>query len=40
MQVPALLDNHFKDIITPMCTRTHYTSNTTEGVILARDRAL
>ena len=38
-QVPALLDNHLKDI-TPMRTHTHYTSNTTERVILARDIAL
>ena len=39
-QVPALLDSHLKDIIIPMRTRTHYTSNTTERVILARDIAL
>ena len=39
-QVPALLDSHLKDIITPMRTRTHYTSNTTERVILARDMVL
>ena len=38
-QVPALLDSHLKDI-TPMRTRTHYTSNTTERVILARDMVL
>ena len=39
-QAPARLDSHLKDIITPMRTRTHYTSNTTERVILARDIAL
>ena len=38
-QVPALLDNHLKDI-TPMRTHTHYTSNTTERVILARGMVL
>ena len=32
-QAPALLDSHMR-------TRTHYTSNTTESVILARDKAL
>ena len=39
-QAPALLDSHLNEIITPMRTRLHYTSNTTEGVILARDIAL
>ena len=39
-QAPALLDSHLKEIITPMRTRVHYTSNTTERVILARDIAL
>ena len=38
-QVPAFLDNHLKDI-TPMRTRTHYSSNTTERVIPARDMVL
>ena len=39
-QVPALLDSHLKEIITPMRTRVYYTSNTSERVILARDIAL
>ena len=39
-QAPALLDSHLKEIITPMRTRMHYISNTTERVILARDIAL
>ena len=39
-QAPAVLDSHLKEIITPMCTRTHCTSNTTKRVILARDIAL
>ena len=37
---PALLDSHLKEIITPMRTCMHCTSNTTERVILARDIAL
>ena len=36
-QAPALLDSHHMGIITPMRTRMHCTSNTTERVILARD---
>ena len=39
-QAPALLESHLKEIITPMRARMHYTSNTTERVILARDIAL
>ena len=39
-QAPALLDSHLMEIITPMRTRMHYTSNTTERVILAWDIAL
>ena len=39
-QAPALLDSHLNEIITPMRTRMHCTSNTTERVILARDIAL
>ena len=38
-QAPAVLDSHFKEI-TPMRTRMHYTSNTTERVLLARDIVL
>ena len=40
MQAPAHLDSHLKEIITPMRTRMHYTSNTMERVILAWDIAL
>ena len=39
-QAPAHSDSHLKEVITPMRTRTHYTSNTTERVILARDTQL
>ena len=30
-QAPALLDSHFKEIITPMCTRMHYTPTPQRG---------
>ena len=39
-QALALLHSHLKEIITPIRTRMHYTSNTTERVILAWDIAL
>ena len=39
-QVPAPLDSHLKEIITPMHTRMDCTSNTTERGILTRGIAL
>ena len=39
-QVPASLDSHLKETITPMRTRMDCTSNTTEKWILTRGKAL
>ena len=39
-QAPTLLDSHLKEIITPMRTQMHYTSNATVRAILARDTAI